>query len=492
MAVDDKLRPIIEGFIVEAQETAELVTRRLLELEAGDAAPGSWEDAARGLHTLKGAAGSLGMVELASLAHAMEDVLAPYRGGTSRVPATSVDAILKGLDALVAGVRAIAEARPPVDLSAVLANLSTRIAAAHAGAEPIPASLPMESMHLPADPVIRDAGAPERGWRIQPRDVIALVREVDRLREVRLRLDERRREVVAMESDTRERATIGPGSLFALSRALRSEVEEIAHIVEALEDRLRDLGAQPVRTILEPLRRLVRDACRSTGKLAKLSVVGEDISLDRNLLVGMRESLVHMLRNAIDHGLELPEERERVGKHKEGALVLRVEQHGNVLYVEFSDDGAGLDLEALRSLAIARGLVEIEQAERLDPRFLSQLIFGSGLSTSALVTETSGRGVGLDVVRAWVDSLRGHVDVHSVVGQGTRFAFTLPVELGSSPLLVVRAGDQRLGVPLQGLQRQAEVVGRFGVAGIARHYGVQEVRGLGEIPLPAQRGAQVY
>ena len=452
MAVDEKLRAIVEGFVTEAQETVEIVTRRLLELEGGDAHEGSWEEAARGLHTLKGAAGSLGMDDLARLAHTMEDLLAPYRAAKARLSAASVDALLKGLDAFVAGVRATADSTAMVDLAPVLANIAAQIPA-HLVPEPAPVSLPAETLGRAGDPVIRDVAWPERGWRVQPRDVLALVREVDRLREVRLRLDERRRDVAAMDAATGDRPSIGPGSLFALKRALASEAEEVAHIVLAIEDCVRNLGEQPVRTILEPLRRLVRDDCRITGKLARLSVVGEDISLDRNVLQGLRESLVHMIRNAIDHGLELPLDRERLGKHREGALVLRVEQHGNVLYVEFSDDGAGLAMERLRRLAVERGLVQAEHAAALEPSSLSRLIFGSGLSTSASVTQTSGRGVGLDVVRVWVESLRGHVDVHSVAGQGTRFAFTLPVELGSSPLLVVRAGDQHLGVPLAAVER---------------------------------------
>jgi two-component system, chemotaxis family, sensor kinase CheA len=467
--VDERMRPIIEGFVAEAHEIVEVVTRQLLQIEAArdssqeELGP-SWDEAARGLHTLKGAAGSLGMEELARLAHRMEDLIAPYRKAKTVMPAAAVDALLKGLDAFVAGVRAVAESSPEVDLSSVMGTIAALVLSdgpgpATSAPRPLPdrgaasaAGGPLSSPEAERAPEIRDAGGPDRGWRVQARDVLALVREVDRLREVRLRLDERRRQVLALRRGEGG-AGGGDDDVFPIASALKSEVEEVGQIIEALENRIRDLGAQPVRVIMEPLRRLLRDACRSSSKSAKLSVVGEDISLDRNLLQGLRESLVHMIRNAVDHGIERPAERERAGKHREGAVVLRVEQHGNVLYVEFSDDGAGLDLESLRSLAVVRGIVRKDEASALDPAFLSQLIFGAGLSTSATVTETSGRGVGLDAVRAWVDVMRGQVDVHSVAGQGTRFGFTLPLELGSSPLLLVRAGDQQLGIPLSAVER---------------------------------------
>jgi two-component system chemotaxis sensor kinase CheA len=455
MARDPLIQGLIAGFVSEAQEIVEAITHHLLELERGGADDAalerSYEEVARGLHTLKGSAGSLGLEDIATLAHRLEDVVSPLRGSHKRIAAPAVDAVLKGLDVVLARLRAHAEASTVLpDMMGALAMVAAAVPAPIPGSpasapELAPESMPMSTLasalrHGSTDPVIRESDA-ERGWRIRPRDVSALMREVERLREVRLRLE-------------------------ALGGALKSEVDEIGHIVDALEDGVKVLGAQPIASILDPLRRLVRDLCRTSGKEARISVLGSDISLDRHVLVGLRESLIHMLRNSIDHGIELPAVRDRLGKHREGSLVLRVEQHGNLLYVEFSDDGAGLDVHALRRAAAARGLLPADQVASLEARDLHRLIFDAGFSTSETVTETSGRGVGLDVVRRWVSSLRGHIDVHSVSGQGMRFVLTLPVEFGSSPVLVVRAAEQEFGVPLAAVERvvaatkQTVIVGR--------------------------------
>jgi chemotaxis protein histidine kinase CheA len=208
----------------------------------------------------------------------------------------------------------------------------------------------------------------------------------------------------------------------------------------------------PVRTVLEPLRRAVRDLCKATGKQAKLSVVGAEVSLDRRVLEQLRGPLVHLVRNAVDHGLELPHVREARGKHREGALTIRVEQQGNMLFIEVADDGAGLDVEQIREAALRRALVPAEELANMTTQQLHQLVFRPGFSTKIEATEFSGRGVGLDVVRNQIQALQGHVELQSVPGQGARFMLTLPADLGSSPVLVVRCGEHQLGIPMAAVE----------------------------------------
>jgi chemotaxis protein histidine kinase CheA/CheY-like chemotaxis protein len=285
------------------------------------------------------------------------------------------------------------------------------------------------------------------------RQVTALMREVERLREVRLRMEERSRElerVVALLArqgllaETAEARTL----LSGVGRAMRSDGEETADIVDALEEGLKAITTRPVRTILEPLQRMVRDLSRKLGKEARLSVVGAEVSLDRRLLEKLDGALVHLLRNAVDHGLETPAERERAGKHHEGALTLRIEQQGNLLFLESSDDGRGVDVKRIRQVAESRGLATSEELARMNDNQIRDLIFRPSFSTRTDVTDTSGRGVGLDAVRAAVEQLQGRIEVASTLGQGTRFMLTLPVELGSSPVLVVRVFDQVMGLPM--------------------------------------------
>jgi two-component system, chemotaxis family, sensor kinase CheA len=473
--MDPLLEQLLAGFVDEAQEIYERVARSMMELEKAPAQGASFDELARGLHTLKGSAATLGLEALADFAHRMEDVVLPLRGSSKPLPARLSDAVLKSLDVWMAHLRATAAKGPLPDLAPSVALLETvkpdapvpaagksrkkkngkgpsaaeTLAASVARApEPEPAAAPIPA---PVPAPAEDAQADS--WRVTTRQVIALLHEVERLREVRLRLEERRRDLdkalqqldrLGIQAETAEARSV----LLGIRRALGADGEEAADIVASMEDGLKSISTMPMRTVIEPLRRAVRDICKATGKQAKLAVVGAEVSLDRRVLEQLRGPLVHLVRNAVDHGLELPEVREARGKHPEGALAIRVEQQGNMLFIEVSDDGAGLDLEQIREAALRRALVPPEELANMSTQQLHQLIFRPGFSTKAEATEYSGRGVGLDVVRNQIQALQGQVEVQSVAGQSARFVLTLPADLGSSPVLVVRCGEHQLGLPM--------------------------------------------
>jgi two-component system, chemotaxis family, sensor kinase CheA len=476
MSMDPLLEQLLAGFVDESQEIYDRVTRSLMELEKEPAQGPRFDELARGLHTLKGSAATLGLEELADFAHRMEDVVLPLRGSAQPLPGPLADAVLKSLDTWMARLRATAAKGDLPDLSASYTLLAQVKPAATNGKPAASAKAPATNGKAPATngeqkpaaaqaPAVNAARAADDAeaaaaddasadsWRVSTRQVIALLHEVERLREVRLRIDERRRELekalqqldrLGIQAETAEARAV----LLGLRRALGSDGEEAADIVVSMEDGLKAISTMPVRTVLEPLRRAVRDICKATGKLARLSVVGAEVSLDRRVLEQLRGPLVHLVRNAVDHGLELPEVREARGKHREGALVIRVEQQGNMLFIEVADDGAGLDLEGIREAALRRALVPAEELGNMTAQQLQQIIFRPGFSTKAEATEFSGRGVGLDVVRNQIQALQGHVEVQSVPGQGARFVLTLPAELGSSPVLVVRCGEHQFGLPM--------------------------------------------
>ncbi|MGE6758096.1 hybrid sensor histidine kinase/response regulator [Corallococcus interemptor] len=469
MPVDPMLQPLVAGFAVEAQEVIQKVTMDLLELERegleNDALAKIYTRLGRHLHTLKGSASSLGLQDLGDIAHKLEDALAPLKAHTQKMPRPVVDVLLHGLDLFMLRAQAHADGRGD-DLPNPAAALAQLVASApppeHAAvlpggafAQEPPAAqpaAPVAPLEMPAapEPVGESADA---GWRVSAAQVTSLMREVERLREVRLRVEERSRELERVSAllakqgllaETAEARTLLSGT----GRSLRTDGEETSDVVDALEDGLKAITTRPTRTILDPLQRMVRDLSRQLGKEARLSVVGAEVSLDRRLLEKLQGALVHILRNAVDHGLEMPAEREKAGKHHEGALTLRVEQQGNLLYLEASDDGRGIDLSQVRKAAEKRGLITAEEAARLNDNQVRDLIFSEGFSTRSDVTDTSGRGVGLDAVRATVESLQGRIEVSSTRGQGTRFVLTLPVDLGSSPVLMVRALEQFVGLPM--------------------------------------------
>jgi len=449
------LEQLLPGFVEESAEICERATRNLLELERRPASGPRFDDLARGLHTLKGSAATLGLVALSAFAHKMEDAVLPLRGSDQPLPPNLADAVLRSLDVLLAHLRATVTRSEPPDLRPSYALLAK--ASKHSAAEPAAAA--EKAAEENAQVKVAEA-APESGeasWRVATRQVTSLMREVERLREVRLRLDERRRELdraimqlstPALSAQTVEARTL----LLSVRRALSADGEEAADVVASMEDGLKSISTMPLRTVVEPLRRTVRDLCNSTGKEARLSVVGAEVSLDRRALEELRGPLVHLVRNAIDHGLEMPEVREARGKHREGALTIRVEQQGNMLFLEIADDGGGIDLPRVREVAQLRGIATSEELAVMAPAQLQQLIFRPGFSTREAVSDVSGRGVGLDVVLAQVQSLRGHVEVQSVPGQGTRFLLSLPAELGSSPVLVARVGEHFVGIPMAAVE----------------------------------------
>src|SRR5712692_1135820 len=500
--LDPMMEQLLPGFVDECKEIAERVTEHLIELEKAHE-QSRFDDLARGLHTLKGSAATLGLSELSELAHRMEDAVLPLRGRSAALPGAVTDALLKTLDTWMAHLRAttakseLPDLRPSHELLEAVRHAVQAVepgkAAANNGkavAEKEKGKAAQEKEKksskrerearaaraepAPAEPTAEEeAGAGEEAgsWRVRTREVVSLLHEVERLREVRLRLEERRRE---LERGLSQLARLGilaqtaevRALLMGVQRALSADGDEAADIVASMEDELKAICTLPVRTVLEPLRRSVRDLCKQSGKLARLSIVGGEVSLDRRVLESLRGPLVHLVRNALDHGLELPDVREARGKHREGIVVVRVEQQGNMLFIEVSDDGNGLDLALIKQAARDLSIVPGAELDAMTPAQLHQLIFRNGFSTRRTVTALSGRGVGMDIVRNQIQALQGHIEVHSTPGQGTRFTLTLPAELGSSPVLVVRCGEHELGIPMPAVE--TSLLARSGELRVAR------------------------
>lgn len=479
MPVDPLLQNLISLFMGEAQEICQRLTRNLLDLErATEKAPETgkiYESLARGFHTLKGSTATLGLEELSDLSHRLEDVVAPLRKALVPIPGQTADVILRALDVLLVRVQAHATGQSDdlVDLAETLAavdRLKAGAAPPHPGAaaQKAAATPKAPAAHAPAPqeaPAPKEAPAPEEmasraaavddedSWRVGTRQITVLMREVERLREARLRIDERSDEMEgAARALARSKAQLDQAAVRArfqaMGQALVLDAEQIGDVVESLEEGLKAVSTLPLRTVLGPLHRAVRDLCRTTGKEAKLSVVGGELSIDRHILEKLKGPLTHLVRNAVDHGIEKPEVRMSRGKHREGTLTIRVEQQGNLVFIEVADDGGGLSTQAIREEVVRRAMATAEEVAKMDERQVSQYIFHSGFSTRREVTETSGRGVGLDVVRNQIEALQGHVEVQSIAAQGSRFILTIPVDMGSSPIVLVRCGEHQVGIPM--------------------------------------------
>jgi two-component system, chemotaxis family, sensor kinase CheA len=230
-----------------------------------------------------------------------------------------------------------------------------------------------------------------------------------------------------------------------LASALRLAVREVSGLVEQLQDSVMRLRMVPVGHLFSRFPRVVRDLARASGKEIQLAMHGEETELDKRVIEQIEDSLLHILRNACDHGIEPADEREAAGKPRAGTITLSATQEGDQVVISVSDDGRGLDVERIRSMAAEAGIAE--EGDSSDETLLD-VIMSAGFSTATTVTELSGRGVGLDVVRRKTEDLGGHVQVESAEGRGTRFLLRIPLTLAIMPALLVETGGDRFAIPL--------------------------------------------
>lgn len=235
----------------------------------------------------------------------------------------------------------------------------------------------------------------------------------------------------------------------------RTEDDEIGKAISSLALVTSDLQAAVMKTRMQPIKkvfsrfpRVVRDLARNLGKEIELETYGEETDLDKNLVEALADPLVHLIRNAVDHGVEMPDVREANGKPRKGTVVLGAAQEGDHISLVIQDDGRGMDPEKLRAKAIEKGLMDPSMAERLSPRECFDLIFMAGLSTKEEISDVSGRGVGMDVVKTRITQLNGTVEIDSELGVGTKLSVKLPLTLAILPALMVILDGRRFAIPL--------------------------------------------
>jgi two-component system chemotaxis sensor kinase CheA len=255
-----------------------------------------------------------------------------------------------------------------------------------------------------------------------------------------------------LERNETNLTTLAP-RLSAVHARLAGPTVDLGVLTDDLQTHVMRFRMLPFGHLSSNLERTVRDLTRSLGKEARLVLVGSDMEIDRRALEDLKDPLLHLLRNAIDHGLELPAERQRLGKPAIGSVIVAATQRGNTTVIEVEDDGAGINEAAVRRAAAERGLATDEELASMHDRDVLRLIFLSGFSTRANVTEVSGRGIGLDVVARNVERLGGRVDVESPPSGGTRFTITLPLTLASTRALLVESGDALYALPTAAVER---------------------------------------
>ena len=230
--------------------------------------------------------------------------------------------------------------------------------------------------------------------------------------------------------------------------AMSKAVSNLDVVTADLQTAVMKTRMQPIKKVFGRFPRLVRDLARQLKKEINLELVGEETDLDKNLVEALADPLVHLVRNAVDHGIESPEEREASGKARGGKVILAAEQEGDHILLSISDDGKGMDPNVLRSIAVKRGVMDKDAADRLSDTECYNLIFAPGFSTKTEISDVSGRGVGMDVVKTKISQLNGSINIYSAKGQGSKIVIKVPLTLAIMPTLMVMLGNQAFAFPL--------------------------------------------
>ncbi len=441
-------------FLAEAQEHVETLNTGLLDLEREPQNEEALAKTFRAAHSLKGAAATMGYEDVARLAHALEDRLDALRQGKCQLTSDLADLLFRAVDVLNNLLSDIAANRSTEINVDEWIHMLEQIGKPGEPKEPQSTTKPPVSESDNTSEVktpTKQEETPEEDTRIlpnhtnQPQTIRVNTRHLDALLNVVAEL------IVSRSHLWRVQET---HNLPDLKEAL----EKHDRLLSELRDAVLQTRMVPVAHIFNRFPRMVRDLLREHGKEAEFIIEGHDIELDRTILERMRDPLTHLLRNAVDHGIEPPEERERAGKPRRGRIWLRAHRERESVVIEVADDGRGLRREDIVRKAVQQGLITPAEAEEMSDAQVFRLICEPGFSTADQVTSVSGRGVGMDVVLREVEALHGSLTIESEPGKGTTFRVRLPLTLAIIQALLVRVGQETYAIPLSQVERTLEVL----------------------------------
>jgi two-component system, chemotaxis family, sensor kinase CheA len=480
---------IVKDFLAESNENLDRLDRELVSLEKNPTDGAALASVFRTIHTVKGTCGFLGFNKLEKVAHSGENLLTLLRDGRLRLTPEITTALLSMVDAIRAMLAAVQATGQDGDsdypqLLEILQRLQSSAppasgpaAAATSPELPKPAETPVEVAAQPpaasgngqptvgaektiapegsvetaltqapsgdgksaasAEPpnAAAKADAPTASGGAAPLETIRVgVNLLDKLMTLVGELVLARNQLLQFSN------TLEDANLQGVSQRMNLIATELQE--EVMKTRM-----QPIGNIWNQFPRTVRDVALSCGKEVRIEMEGKETELDKTIIEAIKDPLTHLVRNSVDHGTEFPDDRIKAGKDRVGRLTLRAFHEGGQVNIEISDDGAGLNRDRIRQKAVERGIATAEQVRRLSDREIYNLIFLPGFSTAQKVTNVSGRGVGMDVVKTNVEKIGGTVDVQSIPGQGTTVRIKIPLTLAIIPALVVTCAQQRFAIP---------------------------------------------
>ncbi len=479
---------LLAGFIEEAFEHLESIEVNVLELEQSPDDQDIINNIFRPFHTIKGVSGFLNLKTINRLAHATENLLDDVRNGKRPMDSAVIDIVLTVGDALksmVENIKDVLQNGPAnykdADISGYLANI-TQLQEGGSGAPSVePVSAPVSDL-LPevseieedeeAEPFVSEeaeAVAPARPIvaRVAQGAVSPRVASAPANSATRPAADSAQKKIgasIKVDVEKLDALVNAVGELVIMQSLVRQnklvsriadakltkDFSQLTRITSELQRTAMSMRMVPIKQTFDKMIRLVRDLSKKSGKKVDLIMEGAETEIDRNMVESIYDPLVHMMRNSVDHGISPPADREKCGKQETGSVFLRAYQKGGSMMIEIEDDGEGLNTQKIRKKAIERGLVS--ESDNLSDFELNNLIFLPGFSTADKITDVSGRGVGMDVVKKAVEKLRGKVEVQSHSGKGSLFVIRLPLTLAIIDGIIVRVGSERYIIPTIAIQ----------------------------------------
>jgi len=483
---------IVKEFLVESYENLDRLDRELVGLEKNPGDSAALGSIFRTMHTIKGTCGFLGFSKLEAVAHVGENLLARLRDRQLTLTQEITTALLSTVDAVrqMLGQIEIAGQEGERDDSVLIATLTrlqqppqapTKIEVARIESSPAPEAA-SDASALPTsigDILMQRAGVTQAEIMLavdqqkagDPRHMGEILvehgaaRPADVVDALRIQLSSRARATAASGSTIRVDVGLLDKVMNLVGELVlaRNQVLQFANrmknasflaasqrlnlITTELQEGVMKTRMQPIENIWGQFPRTVRDVALVCGKEVNIEMKGKETELDKTIIEAIKDPLTHLVRNSVDHGIELPDDRLKAGKDRIGRLILHAFHEGGQVNIEISDDGAGLNPERIRQKALDRGVITAEQSARMTEREIFNLIFLPGFSTAEKVTNVSGRGVGMDVVKTNVEKIGGTVDVQSTVGRGTTVRVKIPLTLAIIPALVVTCGGDRYAIP---------------------------------------------
>lgn len=490
MLIDPDMKEIVESFIVETKEILEKLDVDLVEMEKRPDDTELLNSVFRHFHTIKGTSSFLGLDKLTGVTHKGEDILNKLRKGEAILTSDIMDALLKAFDKMKSLLYSIEEFQnEDVEVKNTIKELTSLISTLENGGKVTEAKKNVKKSNK--------AGKKSETVKTKKSDSESIKQveseeEITSLEEAEDAEDEQEQELVKTEPKRSDENKLKPEITKKVENSIRVDVErldELLNIVSELvlgrnrlaqvnsEFALENEGTKFSRDLFDATKqidlmtnelqlvvmktrmikigkvfnkfpRLVRDLSREANKQINIVIKGEETELDKTLIEEINDPLVHLVRNSVDHGIETPDKRKELGKNPTGTLTLSAEHEGNNIIITIEDDGKGIDPEVIKNKAVSKGLISAERARELSKQEILNLIFLPGFSTAEVVTNISGRGVGMDVVKTNVTKLRGIINVDSTTGAGTKIIVKLPLTLAIIPGMIVKVRDQSIVIPL--------------------------------------------